>query len=229
MELRRFIFNVRYKPKFGWFDRRGAIFELLKNTGMFNGFGWSKESAVTAEQDEGDIWRNIALSPLKIAGAIEGLNLNINDILEFLRVFRRVSEIMNLTRAEILRIGTRFLYTKKMSFDTVNAFLVNAISPDVKNVLGGDVSDCAVIPVIKYGDHTCQYNLGPIRRQEYERFFKRPDKIDYDECGLFDVDYYSLKFQSLSFEAFAQEAHGKIQKPLQALAQQLETYAKQQG
>ncbi len=229
MELRRFIFEVRYKPKFAWFDKRGVILELLVETKMFDGLGQSAEVQVMAEQEQGEIWRNFQLNPQKMAGAIEASDIRLKEILEFIHVFRKICDTINLARHEIIRVGVRFFFTKSIAFDTANSFLLNSISSDIRNILGNEFVDSALIPVVKYGDHKCQYMLGLIKKEEYGKFFKRPAKIEYEEGCLFDIDYNSQKFQSLSFEAFVQEGYAKIEKTVVALEQELERYAKQQG
>lgn len=227
MDLKKFIFNLNYKPNFYWMDKKGEILDLFMQSGLFTEVGGALNS-IQADIKSPEETRNIILEIAKLRCLIEKDNIDMEEIRKILKLAQQICEDINLKKETIIRIGVRFFYIGESDFKNVNDFYIGMLSPDLKDTLEGEeFVDSAITPVAKYQDNFVRYNLGPIKRKEYPRYFYRNKEITFDEGYLFDIDWYSEDYHSLRIDKFAENAFDKLTLITNKLEKKILNYARE--
>ncbi len=224
MELRKVIYDLRYKPTFAWIDKKGSIIDVIKSSKCFTNLGFS-EARIDANQDDANIRKTLTLELNKFSGLIEKETINLEDIKEILRIGETIFGVMDLNKETIIRIGIRFHFINHLEFRIANDFFIQTLAPEFRKIVGGkEFTDSAIVPVTKYDNHSIKFMLGPLKKEEYPRYFEKIKLISYDEGYLFDIDYFSTDFHSLRIDKFTEEAFNNVGAIVNNLQKMIEDY-----
>lgn len=225
MELKRFVFNLNYKPSFSWMDKKGELLESFMQSKLFTEVGGSLDM-IEANVKSKKVHRKIGLESSRLIGLIERDDITIDHIRKILKLAQQTCELMSIKKENITRIGIRFFYVGQMDFKNANDFFINMMSPELKDVISGqEYVDSAIIPVAKYNNYEARYSLGPLKRKEYPRFFARHKYIEFDEGYLFDIDSYSDNFHSFRMDKFAESVSEDLTAKLTTIEKKIKDYA----
>lgn len=225
MELRKVIFALKYQPSFSWIDKKGAIIDIIKASKRFVNLGFS-ENRIDARQADETAIRTLGLGLNQLDGTIEKDSVKIEDVTEILRISQSILEYMNLSKESIVRIGVRFNFINRLEFNIANEFFIQSMSTEIREIVKGkEFIDSAVVPVVKFDGNIVKFALGPLKKEEYRRYFEKSKLIPYDEGYIFDIDYFSIDFHSLRIDKFAEEAFSNLDKVVSNLQKVIENYA----
>jgi len=217
MELKRCIYDLRFKPHFAWLDHKGSILQMLQESKIFDSVGQTVNT-ITAKKSSTDTFKNIVVETQRLSGAIEHDNVGIEYVKEILRLAKITCERINLNTSSIIRFGVRFQFISSTSFEKANEFFIKMISSEITNIVSGDqYVDSAIVPVVKDGNNTIKYALGPIKQAELANYFERYENIDFEEGFMCDIDYFSTDYHSLRMDKFAEDGLSKILSRVNAL------------
>ncbi len=222
--LKRFIFDIRFQPTFSWLDKKGNLLDYFKNKQSFESVSYSEKSIGFLKESEND-YKNITLEATKISGSVEGRSLEMQGLKDFVYTGMDICDRATIDIVSNLRVGARFFFFKETSFDFANKFFLSSINAAHLQAVGGtDCVDMAIRTVAKLENNMLRLECGPIKSDEYPRYFKNPDAVDAKESAFFDIDYYSSKNNSKRFDKFVQEGYKKAFDVVSRISDQMDLF-----
>lgn len=203
----KFIFDLRFDPVFTVLDKKGQLLDLLQDSKLFEEVGIDANK-FAATRNSPDVYRTITLEPHRISGNIEKEVVDVECAIELLKQVKKIEEAISLDKGKIRRVGLRFMQVYKKPFEEVNDKLISLMNNDLLKIVGGEkYIDAAIVPVVNYKEgYNVRYALGPIKQDEYSRYYKKHLNIPFNEGCFIDIDYFSESWQSQRIDKFCEDA-----------------------
>jgi len=218
--LQCLIFRIDFKSDFNIVDKRGYIAAKMNESEFFDTVGLTSDG-FTVKCGKDKPYTQLSFSPSNINGRFEKACLDIKEVSKFLKFVNQIFKDLSVPTRNIKRFGSRFFYMREeKDFNATNkkylTFFADKLfslttknSIPTKNIFDSSFS-------IKYSREniSCRMSTGPIKKEEYAKFFESPKLIEVENGSYIDFDYYTKEYQynDLHLEKFVEEANKEVLK-----------------
>jgi len=218
---KKIIYAVDYEPAFSLVDSRGRLLTTLKNSNLFESVGLNNNGVNVTDTRNNKII-TFSMTPNRMAGSIEGDNLNPADYNAHFHLYTQLLNDFNVT--VLKRVGVRFFILNEVeSFDIANNLFISKIDANIRNLIGANFIDSAIVPVIEEERNKIRIAMGPLRPEEYPRYFQLHDRINIPAALFYDCDFFVTDYQFRTFrlERFVNDGYEIISNKISRLNQSL--------
>lgn len=223
--LKKIIYAVEYEPLFSLVDSRGRLLSSIKESDLFEAIGIGS-NGVDARETRNNRWITLTINTRKLSGLFEVDQLSPSNYNNYFRFITQLVTDLNIT--SFLRIGVRFFLLNEVeTFESANNIFINKIDQRLRNLIGNNFVDSAIVPVVAEGNNKIRIAMGPIKNEEYSRYFILHDRINIPAALFYDCDFFVTTYQYRSFrlERFLVDAYenilGKVRRINQSLINEL--------
>lgn len=222
---KKMIYAVDYEPVFSLLDSRGRLLGTLKNSNLFEFVGFNT-NGIDARDTRNNKIITFSMTTNRFAGLIEADNLNLNDYNAYLHLCTQLMNDLNITTLK--RVGVRFFILNEVeSFNIANNLFVSKLDANIRNLIGANYIDSAIVPVVEEEGNKIRIAMGPLKPEEYPRYFELHHRIDIPAALFYDCDFFVTTYQYRTFrlERFVNDGYeiiiNKISRLNHSLIQEL--------
>lgn len=202
MVLQCMIFRIDFERDFTLLDKRGFVATEMDKSKLFDEIRLSADG-LSVGCAKSEPYTVINFFPDNVNGRFEKPSLSIEEISQALKFTSRLFNSVQIKTANIKRAGVRFFFLREEEkFEQANEKsllffsekLLSLIEEKSKSSESSVISDSLYSMVFSSGGHSVRLAGGPVKRDEYRKFFEKPALTEIENACMVDIDYFVTQY-----------------------------------